>query len=97
MDQKKFRTTLEMLLAVPGNERLADRMMYGTDWHMIFRLKDHPRYLAAFEKAFDSPALRKIRDRFFHENAMRYLKLPASTTSRTRNVGRSRRRTRSKG
>ena len=75
---RQFRATLEAILAAPGNERLADRIMYGTDWHMIFRLSDHKRYLAAFGEAFDSPILRRIRDRFFSGNAIRYLGLSPS-------------------
>jgi predicted TIM-barrel fold metal-dependent hydrolase len=81
---KRFRAILETLLATPGNEGLADRIMYGTDWHMIFRLRDHRHYLAAFEQAFDSPILRRIRNRFFRENAIRYLKLSPSAIARPR-------------
>ena len=87
---KRFRTVLESLITGPGGDRLSNRIMYGTDWHMIFRLQDHRRYLAAFAEAFESPVLRQVRDRFFRENAIRYLKLPQSLILKTRTKRRER-------
>jgi predicted TIM-barrel fold metal-dependent hydrolase len=71
---RRFRGVLEAILAEPQAEELMDKLMYGTDWHMIFRLRDHPRYLARFADALDSGILRPFRERFFALNALRFLK-----------------------
>ncbi len=61
---------------------LGDRIIYGTDWHMIERLRDHQQYFKAFAEAFSKPPLDTYRDRFFYANATEYLNLPAFAARR---------------
>jgi predicted TIM-barrel fold metal-dependent hydrolase len=55
--------------------RLADRIVYGTDWHMIQRLPKHQEYFHAFEEAFSRAPLAAYAERFFFKNAATYLNL----------------------
>jgi predicted TIM-barrel fold metal-dependent hydrolase len=74
----KLRKNFVSILAAKIAEskgRLADRIMYGTDWHMIQRLPDHARYYSLFAEVFRDPALAKYAERFFRGNAVEYLGL----------------------
>jgi len=63
--------------------RLANRIVYGTDWHMIERLRDHQRYFEAFAQAFSKPPLAQYSERFFYKNAVEYLNLPQFAARRS--------------
>jgi predicted TIM-barrel fold metal-dependent hydrolase len=87
----RFRAVLEGVINTPTTSEkpynMADKMMYGSDWHMIAKVRDHRRYVAAFAKVFDesrSPGLKDMRDKFFRDNALRFLKLAPTRPSRPR-------------
>ena len=47
------RLDLELNKAVtPEQWPLGEKMMYGTDWHMIYKEPNHNEYLAQFTKLF---------------------------------------------
>lgn len=62
--------------------RLAKRIVYGTDWHMIEKIRDHERYFTRFAEAFQDPALAPFADDFFYGNAAEYLNLPQFASRR---------------
>lgn len=53
------------------------KIMYGTDWHMIYKEKNYPRYLDAFTEIFADPALQPLAARFFAGTAVEFLNLSA--------------------
>lgn len=55
--------------------RLAKRIVYGTDWHMIEKIRDHERYFTRFAEAFEDERLKPFADDFFYGNAAEYLNL----------------------
>ena len=60
-----------------GNWKLADKIMYGSDWYMPTNVSPHT-YLESFEKLFSLPGLQQYKARFFSGNAMKYLKRTVS-------------------
>ncbi len=67
---------LERLIDRSGDPyRLGDKMLYGTDWHMVSKLDDRRRLLTEFLDLFDQPQLRPWRDRLFVGNVERFLNL----------------------
>jgi predicted TIM-barrel fold metal-dependent hydrolase len=52
----------------------ANKLMYGSDWHMLLMELASETYLHAFEDVF-SGSLAPFRNGFFEENARRFLKL----------------------
>jgi predicted TIM-barrel fold metal-dependent hydrolase len=52
-----------------------DKMVYGSDWHMISREKDADRYLQRFVEVFEEPKLRAWRRAFFARNMMDFVRL----------------------
>jgi predicted TIM-barrel fold metal-dependent hydrolase len=58
---------------------LGDKLVYGSDWHMVAVLDERARIFAALRGLFDEPALTPYRARFFAGNAARYLRLGAWT------------------
>lgn len=76
MMRKKFAALLAKKIDESGG-RLGDRIVYGTDWHMIERLPKHRQYFAAFQEVFSRPPLDAFADRFFFQNAVNFLNLGA--------------------
>lgn len=64
--------------------RLADRIVYGTDWHMIQKIKDHEKYFQFFAEVFSKPPLDAYADRFFYRSAANYLNLGAFAERRAK-------------
>ena len=60
-----------MVISTP---KLGERFMYGSDWHMLYKEAKSDKYLDAFEQVFTGD-LEQYRDRFFGQNAARYLRL----------------------
>lgn len=61
--------------AVNGGCNFGDKLMYGTDWHMIHKEDDHEKYLDAFAGIFAQPEFVGYQRRFFAGNAVRFLQL----------------------
>ena len=53
----------------------ADKAMFGSDWHMPSMAWRTADYLDFFIEIFEHPVLKPHRDKFFHKNALRFLKL----------------------
>jgi hypothetical protein len=53
--------------------RLADKLMYGTDWFMPGRVFPQVDYLLAYQMAFLDPRIVPYYRKFFFENALDYL------------------------
>jgi len=71
----RFATNLRRELTVKdGACTLADKVCFGTDWHMP-SMVTHPRhYLDLFLDLFAAPDLAGYRERFFWKNAYAYMK-----------------------
>jgi predicted TIM-barrel fold metal-dependent hydrolase len=72
-----LRRRLEALLAPqPGRPyALGDKLVYGSDWHMVAVLDGRREILAELQRLFTSPTLAPYRARFFAGNAARALRL----------------------
>jgi predicted TIM-barrel fold metal-dependent hydrolase len=55
--------------------RFGDKIMYGTDWHMIHKEPGHRKYLACFQQVFRDPTLSPWQRAFFSRNAVTFLQL----------------------
>jgi predicted TIM-barrel fold metal-dependent hydrolase len=64
---------------VPGVPawKFGDKVMYGTDWHMITQVKDHERYLEACDEIISAIDHGAWQRKFFAGNAVNYLQLAA--------------------
>lgn len=68
---------LSSLIDLPsadGEWRLGDKVMYGTDWHMMQQVPGFEGYLAAWDEVFRSLDPR-WRGRFFAGNAVEFLRM----------------------
>lgn len=73
---KRFVANLKREVEAPGG--FADKIMYGSDWHMPALLKNTEELLAAFKEVLreaDLPA--DLEDKFLFRNTIRFLNLPA--------------------
>lgn len=59
-----------------GAWAFGEKIMYGTDWHMIHKEQHHRDYLCKFHTLFAEPGLKNWQRPFFSGNAVRFLKLP---------------------
>ncbi len=84
LDPKRRQTFADTLWTQikASDGRLGDRIVYGTDWHMIERLRNHEKYFEAFAEIFSKPPLDAFADRFFAKNGAAYLNLPAFAARR---------------
>jgi predicted TIM-barrel fold metal-dependent hydrolase len=58
-----------------GPWRFGDKIMYGTDWHMMHAVSGHREYLARFHELFATPELAMWHRKFFSGNAVVFLGL----------------------
>jgi len=56
---------------------LLDKIAYGSDWHMPDMVDNTRKYLDIFMGIMNREAYRSYLDRFFWQNAYRFLKLPS--------------------
>ncbi len=78
--QDRIRGKLAQVLdrpSVDGSWKFGDKVMYGTDWHMMYSFHKRQEYLAQFRKIFDDGPLKPWRGKFFAGNAAKYLNLEA--------------------
>jgi hypothetical protein len=60
-----------------GLENFDQRIAYGSDWHMIFKHRQHAFYLENYQKVFGhGSGLEGARDFFFKKNMLNFLHLP---------------------
>lgn len=65
--------------------RLADKMMYGSDWHMVSMVNDIEVYFGQIRDIFETDKMQSFADRFYFKNALKYVDL-AAYTKRAENV-----------
>lgn len=54
----------------------AQKIIFGTDWHMLFREGENASFFIGYDKLFEPAGpLGAHRDNFFENNALRYLKM----------------------
>ena len=70
------RRLVALLPAQPGRPHaLGDKLLYGSDWHMVGVLDGRREIFVELERLFTDPALAPFRARFFAGNAARFLRL----------------------
>ncbi|MGC3956994.1 MAG: amidohydrolase family protein [Verrucomicrobiota bacterium] len=62
-------------VSVDGQWRFGDKLMYGTDWHMLHKVDHHERYLAAFDQIMTRSTFASYHRKFFSGNATKFLNL----------------------
>lgn len=55
--------------------RFRMKIMYGSDWHMLFQEAKNKVYLSTYLTFFQDPKLAEFSEDFFYNNAARYLNL----------------------
>lgn len=71
--ERYFLQNLALARAGQGKCDLMDKIIYGSDWSMP-HMQDRPReYLERFAAIFARDDLKEFSDRFFWENARKYL------------------------
>lgn len=59
---------------VSGSSQFRDKIMYGTDWHMVGMVNDVVDYFQTLSEIFDQPDFATFKSGFFYDNAVNYLK-----------------------
>ncbi|MFQ3248158.1 MAG: hypothetical protein ACI9SP_004818 [Arenicella sp.] len=80
-----FRDRLNILFSESRDNSLQvnfdQRIAYGSDWHMIFKHRQHAFYLKNYQKVFENGSgLEGSRDFFFNKNMLNFLHLPEYLT-----------------
>jgi predicted TIM-barrel fold metal-dependent hydrolase len=75
--QRRFQNALRTAIVAQGDFAFAKKIMYGSDWHMIHKIRNHRQYLPAFIEALGHEEWDPVRDDFFFNNAVRWLNLAA--------------------
>jgi predicted TIM-barrel fold metal-dependent hydrolase len=69
---------LEAVVNLPGKDgkwRVGDKLVYGTDWHMIYKQPGYEKYLQAWDDVMKQVDKGQWRQRFFAGNAKKFLRL----------------------
>lgn len=67
----------QALIDTSGPYPFCDKVMYGTDWHMVGMVNDVVDYFQTLTDIFDQPEFAAFKSGFFYNNAMNYLKRSA--------------------
>ena len=60
---------------VKAGYKFSNKIVYGSDFHVLMYEKGYKDFLKSFIKVFDSSQLRLYRDKFFVKNAIDFLNL----------------------
>ncbi len=74
----RFKTRLQSVINRPSPNaewRFGDKIMYGTDWHMIYKENGHQSFPDIFAQLFRDDTLKPWTRSFFAANAISYLRL----------------------
>jgi hypothetical protein len=71
----KRLTSLMNLESEDKTWRFGDKLMYGTDWHMMFKEPDYDKYLKRWDEVMKQVDNGKWRQKFFAGNAKEFLQL----------------------
>ncbi|MEM7085243.1 MAG: amidohydrolase family protein [Bacteroidota bacterium] len=76
-DEKKnfINRLVDLFTRNEGEFHFADKIMYGSDWHILFNDGLQVDYHKEFLEIFQNETLSKFKQKFFSLNAKRYLKL----------------------
>jgi hypothetical protein len=69
---------LEAVVNLPskdGKWRFGDKLMYGTDWHMIYKVPHFEKYLEKWDEVIKQVDKGSLRQAFFAGNAKKFLRL----------------------
>jgi predicted TIM-barrel fold metal-dependent hydrolase len=75
IDQQKsgaFRERLVKLLK--AEPAFSEKIIYGSDWHMLYREGKNAVYFQAYEAFFNHPDLQPYAENFFYNNGKRFMK-----------------------
>jgi len=61
--------------SIAAAPKLADRIMYGTDWHLIAKVNGYRRYTETFRALIAASPIAGIAPKFFYSNAVDFLNL----------------------
>jgi predicted TIM-barrel fold metal-dependent hydrolase len=76
--REKFKVRLRSVIdrSSPDSRwKFGDKIMYGTDWHMIHKENGHQLFPEQFAQVFRDDALKSWARAFFARNAIKYLRL----------------------
>lgn len=91
-DKNRFITRLSMeLMREGGSYSLSDKIMYGSDWHMPDMINDLDDYIDVMQQIFteSGSGLSDVKNRFFYENALKYLNLESYLSRAKYSMGES--------
>lgn len=71
--RKNFKERL--LKVFKASPKFSERIIYGSDWHMLFREAKNEVYLSSYIEFFEDKEFDVYRDNFFYNNAVSYLNL----------------------
>lgn len=75
-DNEKEKILRQRLLNLLQSEKsFKKKIMYGSDWHMLFREGKNKVYLKSYINFFSNGLLKKYSEDFFYNNALKYLSL----------------------
>ncbi|MGM7317902.1 hypothetical protein [Idiomarina sp. ST10R2A5] len=78
MIERMLRKSLEFLEnAADKPFKLADKIMYGSDWHMVSMVNDIEAYFGQIKDIFEKQKMQPFADKFYFKNALRYVDLEA--------------------
>ncbi|WP_322407091.1 amidohydrolase family protein [Idiomarina sp. PL1-037] len=73
------RLEIELTREATGDKpfKLANKLMYGSDWHMVSMVNDIERYFGQIKAIFETEKIQPFADRFYFQNALKYVDLDA--------------------
>jgi len=75
-DNEKKKILRQRLLNLLQSEKSFEmKIMYGSDWHMLFREGKNKVYLKSYINFFSNDQLKEYSEGFFYNNAIKYLSL----------------------
>ncbi|HEX8526309.1 amidohydrolase family protein [Allosphingosinicella sp.] len=73
-DQAQFNRVRDRLGAIVAEQPgFGSRILYGSDWHMLFMRSGHEEFFRNYKRLFADPVLARHSENFFRGNAVRYL------------------------
>ena len=75
-DEEYYKNFRERLIYLFNQKpKFAEKIIYGSDWHMLFQEGKNKRYFSDYLRLFSEQDLKAKRDIFFEKNALQYLKI----------------------
>ena len=71
-DKKRSNFRTRLLKLLHSEPAFANKIIYGSDWHMLYREKKHGVYYKLYEEFFRDAEFDRYRDGFFKDNGEKY-------------------------